>query len=70
MRIGLFSEEYVELRLKPRAGADRVLHQAADEQWEEMFPMNNRVFVTLFSPIDAAIGIAAVRSDDQRLVCL
>jgi hypothetical protein len=39
MRIGLTFDEYVELRLKPPAGADRLFHQAAEEEAERMFPM-------------------------------
>jgi len=40
MRIGLTFDEYVELRLKPPAGADRVFHQAAEVERDEMFPTN------------------------------
>ncbi len=38
-RIGLTFDEYFDLRLKPRAGADRAFHAAADMEREEMFPM-------------------------------
>lgn len=39
MRIGLTFDEFVELRLKPPAGADRAFHQAAEEESERTFPM-------------------------------
>jgi len=39
MRIGLTFDEYVELWLKPPAGANRLFHQAAEEEAERMFPM-------------------------------
>lgn len=38
-RIGLTFEEYVEFKLKPRAGADAAFHRAAETMVEQMFPM-------------------------------
>jgi hypothetical protein len=38
-RIGLTFDEYFDLRLKPREGADRAFHAAADMERDEMFPM-------------------------------
>lgn len=38
-RIGLTFEEYVDLRLKPPAGADRAFQEAAEMQRDQMFPM-------------------------------
>lgn len=38
-RIGLTFDEYFDIRLKPRAGADRAFHAAADIERDEMFPM-------------------------------
>jgi len=38
-RIGLTFEEYVDLRLKPPAGADGAFQRAAEAQRERMFPM-------------------------------
>lgn len=38
-RIGLTFDEYVDLKVKPRAGADRAFHEAARMTVEEMFPM-------------------------------
>lgn len=40
MGIGLTFDEYVELRLKPPAGADRAFRRAAEQEREAMFPMN------------------------------
>lgn len=39
MTIGLSFEEYFELKLKPRAGADPVFFQAAEQERDGMFPM-------------------------------
>ena len=39
MRIGLTLEEYVDLKLKPPAGANRAFHRAAEMGREQMFPM-------------------------------
>ncbi len=39
MTIGLSIEEYFELKLKPRAGADPVFFQAAEQERDGMFPM-------------------------------
>ncbi|GIX05029.1 MAG: hypothetical protein KatS3mg114_0898 [Planctomycetaceae bacterium] len=39
MRIGLTFEEYVDLRLKPLAGADPVFIEAAEMEREALFPM-------------------------------
>jgi hypothetical protein len=39
MTIGLSFEEYVELKLMPRAGADPVFFQAAEQKRDAMFPM-------------------------------
>ncbi len=38
-RIGLSFDEYVDVKLKPPAGADRAFHQAAKIEGDEMFPM-------------------------------
>lgn len=38
-RIGLTFEEYAELKVKPRMGADRAFHRAAEMELAEMFPM-------------------------------
>ncbi len=38
-RIGLTFDEFVELKLKPPAGADRAFHEAAEMERREMFPM-------------------------------
>lgn len=38
-RIGLTFDEFVDLKLKPAAGADRAFHEAADIERREMFPM-------------------------------
>ncbi len=38
-RIGLTFDEFVELKLKPAAGADQAFHEAADLERREMFPM-------------------------------
>lgn len=40
MGIGLTFEEFVDLRLKPPAGADRAFFEAAEMEREQMFPMN------------------------------
>ncbi len=40
MRIGLTFDEYAELRLNPPAGSSPFIQQAADQEREEMFPMN------------------------------
>jgi len=40
MGTGLTFDEYVELKLKPPAGADRAFQRAAEMEREEMFPMN------------------------------
>lgn len=40
MQIGLTFDEYVDLRVKPRAGADRAFHEAAEMERQEMFPMS------------------------------
>jgi len=37
---GLTFDEYVDLKMKPRAGADRAFREAADMEREAMFPMN------------------------------
>jgi hypothetical protein len=37
---GLTFDEYVDLKVRPRAGADRAFHEAADMEREAMFPMN------------------------------
>jgi len=37
---GLTFTEYVDLRLRPPAGADRAFHQAAKMEREQMFPMS------------------------------
>jgi hypothetical protein len=39
MGIGLTFDEYVDLRLKPPAGADPTFHEAAEMEREQMFPM-------------------------------
>lgn len=39
MGIGLTFDEFVDLRLKPPAGADRAFFQAAEMERERMFPM-------------------------------
>jgi len=39
MQIGLSFDEYVDLRLRPGAGADRAFHQAAQRERSHMFPM-------------------------------
>ncbi len=38
VRVGLTFDDYVELKLKPGAGADRVFHEAAELERREMFP--------------------------------
>ena len=40
MGTGLTFDEYVELRLRPAAGADPTFYRAAEMQRERMFPMN------------------------------
>lgn len=40
MQIGLTFDEYVDVKLRPPASADRAFHQAADLERAEMFPMN------------------------------
>ncbi len=40
VRIGLTVDEYVDLKIKPRAGADRAFHEAAEIERQDMFPMN------------------------------
>ena len=40
MGIGLTFDEYVDVKLKPPAGADRTFHQAAEMERNEMFPMS------------------------------
>lgn len=40
MAIGLTFDEYVELRLTPRGTADPAFRQAAEIEWEQIFPMN------------------------------
>jgi len=40
MGVGLTFEEYVDLRLRPLAGADPVFSEAAERERERMFPMN------------------------------
>lgn len=39
MRIGLTLDEYLDLKLRPHAGADRAFHEAAEMERQEMFPM-------------------------------
>jgi len=39
VRIGLTVDEYVDLKIKPRASADRAFHEAAEIEREQMFPM-------------------------------
>jgi len=39
MQTGLTFDEYVDLRLRPPAGADRAFHKAAEMEQERMFPM-------------------------------
>ncbi len=39
MRIGLTFNEYVDLKLKPPAGADKAFQEAAQMQADQMFPM-------------------------------
>ncbi len=36
---GLTFDEYIQLKVKPRAGADPAFHEAADMEIEQMFPM-------------------------------
>jgi hypothetical protein len=43
MRIGLTFEEFVDLRLRPQAGADPVFQQAAEMERDEIFPMTTAV---------------------------
>jgi hypothetical protein len=38
-RIGLTFDEYVDVKLRPSARADRAFHQAAEMERDEMFPM-------------------------------
>jgi len=38
-RIGLTFDEYVDLKVKPRVGADAAFQQAAEMELEQMFPM-------------------------------
>ncbi|MBI5864869.1 MAG: hypothetical protein HZB38_10240 [Planctomycetes bacterium] len=38
-RIGLTFDEFVDLKLKPAAGADRAFHEAAEMERRGMFPM-------------------------------
>lgn len=38
-RIGLSFDEYVDLKIKPRPGADPAFHEAAAMEVEQMFPM-------------------------------
>lgn len=38
-RIGLTLDEHFDLRMKPRTGANRAFHAAANMEWEAMFPM-------------------------------
>lgn len=40
MRTGLTFDEYVDLKLKPPAGADSAFHEAARMEAEGMFPMH------------------------------
>ncbi len=39
VRIGLTLDEYVDLKIKPAAGADRTFHEAAEMERRDMFPM-------------------------------
>lgn len=39
VQVGLTFDEYVELKLKSAAGADRVFHVAAETERRDMFPM-------------------------------
>ncbi len=39
MGSGLTFDECRELKLKPHSRADRAFHQAVEQSWEEMFPM-------------------------------
>ncbi len=39
MPTGLTFDEYVELKLKPYAGADHCFHEAAEQMRDSMFPM-------------------------------
>lgn len=39
MRIGLTFDEYLDVKLRPPSGADRVFRQAADQERDGMFPM-------------------------------
>ena len=39
VRIGLTVDEFVDLKIKPRASADRAFHEAAEIERERMFPM-------------------------------
>jgi len=38
-RIGLTPDEYVDLKIKPRASADRAFHEAAEIERAQVFPM-------------------------------
>lgn len=55
-RIGLTFDEFVELKLKPAAGADRAFHEAAEMERREMFPM----------PLVAAANHLRSRGYDSR----
>jgi hypothetical protein len=39
IRIGLTLDEQFDLRVKPRTGADRAFHEAAQDERDRMFPM-------------------------------
>lgn len=40
MGTGLTFDEFVDLRINPRTGADRAFHEAAEQERERMFPMH------------------------------
>ncbi len=46
MRIGLTLDEYVDLKVRPHSGADRVFHQAAEQESWQSFPMHTAAAAT------------------------
>jgi len=60
MGTGLTFDEYVELRLRALAGADRAFVRAAEMELDELFPVNTD-YEVLYSPADTLVSRATGR---------
>ena len=66
MGSGLTFDEYRELKLKPHSRADRAFHQAAEQSWEEMFPMQTVAASRQASSLDRPHNLRGLPSDSER----